>query len=64
MSAEEKSKGKAALAAAARAFTRAQTKGYVWISDEGTFETWEQTGLWAPAPPAPSINPGQLRLAD
>jgi hypothetical protein len=52
---------KAALAAAARAFTKAQTKGYVWISDDGLYETWEQTLMFDPAPPT---NPAQLRLDD
>ena len=52
--------GKAALAAAARAFTKAQKLGYVWISDDGTFETHEgQLGFVPPDP----IHPDQLRLA-
>jgi hypothetical protein len=53
-------KGVEALRAAARAFTRAQVKGYVWISDQGTFETCEG---WL-SPPEPKVaNPEQLRLA-
>jgi hypothetical protein len=61
VSTEEKTKGKAALAAAARAFARAQKHGHVWISDDGRFHTWEHTGMWTPAPPT---NPAQLRLDD
>jgi hypothetical protein len=52
--------GVAALAAAARAFTRAQVKGYVWVGQSGLFETHESTGAWAPPPP---IHRDQLRLA-
>lgn len=59
MSADNRSKGKAALAAAARAFAKAQQQGNVWISDQGTFETFEMFENWAPAP---SKNPDQLRL--
>jgi hypothetical protein len=57
---DEEAKGRAALAAAARAFERAQRAGHVWISDEGSFHTYEQTGMWMPAAPK---NPDQLRLA-
>jgi hypothetical protein len=52
--------GKAALAAAARAFTKAQTKGLVWIGEQGTFETHE---AWDMPQYRPSDNPAQLRLA-
>jgi hypothetical protein len=52
--------GAAALAAAARAFARAQKKGYVWIGDQGTFETYENTLAFVPPPP---IHPDQLRFA-
>lgn len=52
--------GAAALAAAARAFRKAQNKGYVWIGEQGSFETHESTGAWTPPPP---IHPDQLRLA-
>jgi hypothetical protein len=52
--------GVKALAAAARAFARAQKLGYAWIGDEGCFETCEDWG----APPSQKIdNPDQLRLA-
>jgi hypothetical protein len=60
MTRELERKGEAALAASARAFTKAQNKGYVWLSDDGVFETWEQTGMFCPAAPP---NPDQLRLA-
>lgn len=59
MTAEQASKGKAALGAAARAFTKAQKDGNVWISDEGLFETYEMFDGWHPKPPE---NPEQLRL--
>jgi hypothetical protein len=50
----------AALAPAARAFTRAREKGYVWIDPQTQmFETHESTGAWCPPPP---IHPDQLRL--
>lgn len=52
--------GAAALAAAARAFRKAQNKGYVWIGEQGAFETHESTGAWTPPP---LIHPNQLRLA-
>jgi hypothetical protein len=49
-----------ALGAAARAFTAAQNKGYVWLGDEGLFETCEEWDL----PPAPKVlHPDQLRLS-
>lgn len=52
--------GMKALGAAARAFTLAQTKGYVWIGEQGLFDTCEEWDL----PPAPKTpNPDQLRLA-
>jgi len=50
----------AALAPAARAFDRAQRKGYAWIDpDQGCFFTHESDDLFRPAPPP---NPEQLRL--
>lgn len=50
----------AALEPPARAFKRAQDKGYVWMGEQGSFQTCEEWGL----PPAPKeINPAQLRLA-
>jgi len=51
--------GKRALAAAARAFRRAQAKGYVWVNDDGFFESHEGQLEWLP--PAP-IHPDQLRF--
>ena len=48
-----------ALAPAARAFTKAQNKGLVWVSDEGVFQTHEMFD--APDYAAPK-NPDQLRL--
>jgi hypothetical protein len=48
-----------ALAPAARAFTKAQSKGHVWIGQDGLFETIESTGMYQPADPK---NPDQLRL--
>jgi hypothetical protein len=51
--------GLSALGAAARAFAAGQRKGYVWIGEQGTFETCEE---WL-APPEPKVlNPEQLRL--
>jgi hypothetical protein len=50
----------AGLAPAARAFERAKRKGYVWIGEQGTFETFEMFDDWEPSPPP---NPDQLRLA-
>lgn len=49
--------GMTALGAAARAFAAAQRKGYVWISDQGTFATCEE---WIEPKVA---NPDQLPLA-
>jgi hypothetical protein len=60
MDAELDREGVAALAAAARAFRKAKNKGYVWIGEQGMFETHEMTGAFVPAPPP---NPDQLRLA-
>jgi hypothetical protein len=53
-------KGEAALAASARAFTKAQKQGLVWIGEQGTFETHESWGMptYKEAP-----NPHQLRLS-
>jgi hypothetical protein len=48
------------LAAAARAFKRAQRAGLVWIGESGYFETIE--GQLNFEPPE-SENPDQLRLA-
>jgi hypothetical protein len=57
---EGERKGEAALAAAARAFTKAQKQGLVWIGEQGTFETHEAWGVpqYKAAP-----NPQQLRLS-
>lgn len=52
-------KGAAALAAAARAFDKAQEKGYAWPNEDGGFSTWEQTGIFQMPDP---ITPEQLRL--
>jgi hypothetical protein len=57
---DSEAQGRAALAAAARAFDRAKRAGNVWLADDGSFHTYEQTGMWMPAPPK---NPDQLRLA-
>jgi hypothetical protein len=47
------------LAPAARAFEAAKRKGYVWIGEQGFFETHEsEIGFWPEPPP----NPDQLRL--
>ena len=54
-------KGTAALAAAARAFERAKGKGYVWLADDGSYATWEQTGIFQMPEP---IHQDQLRLDD
>lgn len=51
--------GKRALAAAARAFRRAQTKGYVWVNADGFFESHEGQISWVPPTPP---NPDQLRF--
>lgn len=52
--------GMKALTLAARAFARAQAKGYVWIGEDGLFDTCEMWDL----PPAPKVaNPDQLPLA-
>lgn len=60
MTSELKRKGEAALAASARAFTKAQTQGNVWLNEQtGLFETYEMYEGWMPAP---SKNPDQLRL--
>jgi hypothetical protein len=48
-----------ALAPPARAFARAQKLGYVWLGEQGTFETVDGTLCHDPKPPA---NPDQLRL--
>ena len=52
-------KGEAALAASARAFTKAQTKGLVWIGQMGLFETHEMNDFPEYNPPT---NPDQLPL--
>jgi hypothetical protein len=51
--------GQAALAASARAFARAQKLGYVWIGEQGAFETHDEIGG---VPDSPN-HPNQLRLA-
>jgi hypothetical protein len=52
--------GMAALGGAARAFALAQRKGYVWIGEQGTFDTCEEWDM----PPAPKVaNPDQLPLS-
>jgi len=51
--------GSQCLAAAARAFARAQRDGLVWIGESGMFETVE--GQLNFEPPE-SENPDQLRL--
>lgn len=53
--------GLKALGAAARAFKLAQSKGYVWVSDQGTFDTCE--GWLCPPAPKRSPNPDQMELA-
>lgn len=51
--------GLRALAAAARAFERAKAKGFVWMNDDGYFESHEgQLGFIEPRPK----NPAQLRF--
>lgn len=50
----------AALDPAARAFKRAQDKGFVWMGEQGSFETCEE---WELAPAPKVLNPDQLRLA-
>jgi hypothetical protein len=52
--------GKRALAAAARAFARAQRKGYVWVNEDGFYESHEGQLAWVPSDP---IHPDQLRFA-
>lgn len=47
------------LAAAARAFARAQRDGLVWIGESGMFETYEDQLNFEPPP---SENPDQLQL--
>lgn len=47
------------LAPAARAFAKAQKQGYVWIGEQGTFQTIEAFDAWEPKPPP---HPDQLRL--
>jgi hypothetical protein len=60
LTSDDRRAGMSALGAAARAFTAAQNKGYVWLGDEGLFETCEEWDL----PPAPKVlHPDQLRLA-
>jgi hypothetical protein len=59
MTSENVSAGKAALAAAARAFDRAKRDGNVWLGDDGLFQTFEMFDDWTPAAPK---NPDQLRL--
>jgi hypothetical protein len=49
--------GMKALTSAARAFARAQSKGYVWIGEQGTFETCEG---WMSPPEPKTGNPDQL----
>lgn len=57
---EQRRAGLSALGASARAFALAQKKGFVWISDDGTFDTCEG---WD-CPPEPKVlHPEQLRLA-
>lgn len=57
---EQRRAGLSALGASARAFALAQRKGYVWIGDQGVFETCEEWDV----PPAPKVpNPEQLTLA-
>lgn len=53
------SEARAALDGPARAFRRAQKKGYVWIGEDGFFETHEGQLGFVPEPPA---HPEQLRL--
>jgi hypothetical protein len=60
MTKELEDKGKAALAASARAFTKAQKQGNVWVGQDGLFETCEMYEMYVPPPPK---NPDQLRLA-
>lgn len=57
---QERKLALAALAASANAFDRAKVKGYVWIGEQGTFQTHEMYGGFVPPPP---IHPDQLRLA-
>ena len=61
MTKAQEDKGKAALGAAARAFTKAQQLGFVWTSDEGMFETYQMLDTYRPAAPK---NPDQLSLGD
>jgi hypothetical protein len=51
--------GKRALAAAARAFARAKRKGYVWVNENGFYESHENQIAWLPPEP---IHPDQLRI--
>lgn len=53
-------KGAAALRQAAAAFERAKRKGYVWIGEDGRYQTHEQFDM--PVQPK-VIHPDQLRLA-
>lgn len=48
LSYDQRRAGMAALAAAARAFALAQSKGYVWVSDDGAFLTCEESGRARP----------------
>lgn len=60
LNSEQRRAGLSALGAAARAFALAQSKGYVWIGEQGAFDTCEEWDL----PPAPKVpNPDQLQLA-
>lgn len=52
-------KGKKALAEAAKAFERAKRKGYVWVREDGAWESHESRLMFIP--PAPP-NPDQLRF--
>lgn len=49
----------ALLKPAARAFAKAQSRGHVWIGEQGTFETIESQIAYVPADPK---DPDQLRL--
>lgn len=59
MTTSEKRLMLAALAASARAFDKAKTKGYVWISDDGTYQTYEMFDGFRPSP---GPNPDQLTI--
>jgi hypothetical protein len=59
VSADERRKGEAALAASARAFRKAQNHGLVWLSEDGRYLTHESFDM--PEYKAPA-NPDQLPL--